>query len=111
VQATRIAERAPWNAARLDGQALFPAGSDFPEHVDVFSQAMIVDAFNVDSHRGQRRCTEHRLWTTRARPRAETPRIAAAHRFAEVSLGILVALAIVAVWREEQRLFGERTGG
>lgn len=44
-------------------------------------------------------------------PRAETPWIAAAHRFAEVSLGILVALAIVAVWREEQRLFGERTGG
>jgi hypothetical protein len=43
--------------------------------------------------------------------RAETPWIAAAHRFAEVSLGILVALAIVAVWREEQRLFGERTGG
>jgi len=32
----RIAERAPWNAARLDGQALFPAGSDFPERVDVF---------------------------------------------------------------------------
>jgi uncharacterized membrane protein YccC len=44
-------------------------------------------------------------------PRAETPWIAAAHRFAEVSLGILVALATVAVWREEQRLFGERTGG
>jgi uncharacterized membrane protein YccC len=44
-------------------------------------------------------------------PRAETPWIAAAHRFAEVSLGILVALAIVAVWREEKRLFGERTGG
>jgi len=43
--------------------------------------------------------------------RAETPWIAAAHRFAEVSLGILVALAIVAVWRQEQRLFGERTGG
>ena len=38
-------------------------------------------------------------------------RIAAAHGFAEVSLGILVALAIVAVWREEQRLFDERTGG
>jgi uncharacterized membrane protein YccC len=30
-------------------------------------------------------------------PRAETPWIAAAHRFAEVSLGILVALATVAV--------------
>ena len=25
-----------WNAARLDGQALFPAGSDFPERVEVF---------------------------------------------------------------------------
>lgn len=37
-------------------------------------------------------------------PRAETPWIAAAHRFAEVSLGILTALAVVAVWREEQRL-------
>ena len=39
-------------------------------------------------------------------PRAETPWIAAAHRFAEVSLGILVALAVVAVWRGERRLFG-----
>ena len=38
-------------------------------------------------------------------PRSEAPWIAAAHRFAEVSLGILVALAVVAVWREEQRLF------
>jgi uncharacterized membrane protein YccC len=44
-------------------------------------------------------------------PRAETPWIAAAHRFAEVSLGILVALAVVGVWREQRRLFGERTGG
>jgi uncharacterized membrane protein YgaE (UPF0421/DUF939 family) len=42
-------------------------------------------------------------------PRAETPWIAAAHRFAEVSLGILVALAVVAVWREEQRLFENTT--
>jgi len=40
-------------------------------------------------------------------PRSETPWIAAVHRFAEVSLGILVALAVVAVWREEQRLFGD----
>jgi len=40
-------------------------------------------------------------------PRPEAPWIAAVHRFAEVSLGILVALAVVAVWREEQRLFGE----
>ena len=38
-------------------------------------------------------------------PRAETPWIAAAHRFAEVSLGILVALAVVGVWREERRFF------
>jgi uncharacterized membrane protein YccC len=42
-------------------------------------------------------------------PRADTPWIAAAHRFAEVSLGILVALAVVAVWREEQRLFDNTT--
>jgi uncharacterized membrane protein YgaE (UPF0421/DUF939 family) len=40
-------------------------------------------------------------------PRPEVPWIAAAHRFAEVSLGILVALAVVAVWREERRLFGD----
>jgi uncharacterized membrane protein YccC len=39
-------------------------------------------------------------------PRGDTPWIAAAHRFAEVSLGILVALGVVAVWREERRLFG-----
>jgi uncharacterized membrane protein YgaE (UPF0421/DUF939 family) len=42
-------------------------------------------------------------------PRAEVPWIAAAHRFAEVSLGILVALAVVAVWREEQLLFKRTT--
>ncbi|HWC19928.1 MAG TPA: FUSC family protein, partial [Terriglobales bacterium] len=42
-------------------------------------------------------------------PRSEAPWIAAAHRFAEVSLGILVALAVVAVWREEQRLLGSTT--
>lgn len=42
-------------------------------------------------------------------PRAEAPWIAAVHRFAEVSLGILVALTVVAVWREEQRLFGDGT--
>ena len=40
-------------------------------------------------------------------PRPEPPWIAALHRFAEVSLGILVALAVVAVWREERRLFGD----
>ena len=42
-------------------------------------------------------------------PRVEAPWIAAAHRFAEVSLGILVALAIVAVWREERRFFENAT--
>jgi uncharacterized membrane protein YgaE (UPF0421/DUF939 family) len=42
-------------------------------------------------------------------PRAATPWIAAADRFMEVSLGILVALAVVAVWREEDRLFGRVT--
>jgi uncharacterized membrane protein YccC len=42
-------------------------------------------------------------------PRGETPWIAAAHRFAEVSLGILVALAAVAIWRGERRLFSDAT--
>ena len=42
-------------------------------------------------------------------PRAEAPWIAAAHRFAEVSLGILVALAVVAIWRGERRLVGDTT--
>jgi uncharacterized membrane protein YccC len=41
--------------------------------------------------------------------RGETPWIAAAHRFAEVSLGILVALGVVAIWRGERRLFSETT--
>lgn len=40
-------------------------------------------------------------------PRAEAPWIAAVHRFAEVSIGILVALSVVVVWRVEQRLFGK----
>ena len=40
-------------------------------------------------------------------PRPEAPWIAALHRFTEVSLGILVALAVVGAWREEQRLFGD----
>ena len=40
-------------------------------------------------------------------PRSEAPWIAALHRFAEVSLGILVALAVVGAWREEQRFFGD----
>jgi uncharacterized membrane protein YccC len=42
-------------------------------------------------------------------PRAEVPWIAAAHRFAEVSLGILVALGVVAIWRGERRPFSETT--
>jgi uncharacterized membrane protein YccC len=42
-------------------------------------------------------------------PRAEAPWITAAHRFAEVSLGILVALAILALWREKRRLFENTT--
>jgi uncharacterized membrane protein YgaE (UPF0421/DUF939 family) len=40
-------------------------------------------------------------------PWQEAPWIAALHRFADVSLGILVALAVVAIWREEERLFGD----
>jgi len=39
----------------------------------------------------------------------EVPWIAAVHRFAEVSLGILVALAVVAVWQEERKLFANST--
>jgi len=39
--------------------------------------------------------------------RPEAPWIAALHRFGEVSLGILVALAVVVVWREEQDLGGK----
>ena len=42
-------------------------------------------------------------------PHAEAPWIAAVHRFAEVSLGILVALAVVAVWHEERKLFANST--
>jgi uncharacterized membrane protein YccC len=37
-------------------------------------------------------------------PRGDAPWIAAAHRFAEVSIGILVALGVVALWREKRRL-------
>ena len=40
-------------------------------------------------------------------PRVQAPWIVATHRFIEVSVGILVGLAVVAVWREEQRLFGK----
>jgi Predicted membrane protein len=42
--------------------------------------------------------------------RPEAPWIAAVHRFTEVSLGILVALAVVAVWREEQQFLGDAKG-
>ena len=40
-------------------------------------------------------------------PRANAPWIIAAHRFIELSIGVLVALAAVALWREEQRLLGK----
>lgn len=37
-------------------------------------------------------------------PRTGTPWVIAAHRFLEVSIGIVVALAVVAIWEERQRL-------
>jgi uncharacterized membrane protein YccC len=37
-------------------------------------------------------------------PRTGSPWIIAAHRFLEVSIGILIALAAVAIWEERQRL-------
>ena len=37
-------------------------------------------------------------------PRTGTPWIIAAHRFFEVSIGIAVALAVVVIWEERQRL-------
>jgi uncharacterized membrane protein YgaE (UPF0421/DUF939 family) len=37
-------------------------------------------------------------------PRTGAPWIIATHRFLEVSIGILVALAVVAIWEERQRL-------
>jgi hypothetical protein len=37
-------------------------------------------------------------------PRTGTAWINAAHRFVEVSIGIVVALAVVAIWEERQRL-------
>ena len=36
-------------------------------------------------------------------PRSEAPRATALHRFLEVSIGIIVALAVVALWPERQR--------
>jgi uncharacterized membrane protein YgaE (UPF0421/DUF939 family) len=37
-------------------------------------------------------------------PRSDSPWIIALHRFLEVSVGIIVALAVVAVWPERRRL-------
>jgi len=37
-------------------------------------------------------------------PRSTAPGIIALHRFLEVSVGIIVALAVVAVWPEHRRL-------
>jgi uncharacterized membrane protein YgaE (UPF0421/DUF939 family) len=37
-------------------------------------------------------------------PRPDAPWIIAMHRFLEVSVGIVVALAVVVVWREEEPL-------
>ncbi|MFZ0916090.1 MAG: FUSC family protein [Candidatus Udaeobacter sp.] len=37
-------------------------------------------------------------------PRSEAPWATALHRFLEVSIGIIVALAVVALWPEHQRL-------
>jgi len=42
-------------------------------------------------------------------PRSEAPWIAAAHRCAEVSIGILVALAVVALWRVQQQFLSKAT--
>jgi uncharacterized membrane protein YccC len=42
-------------------------------------------------------------------PRAETPWSIALHRFIEVSIGIVVALAVVAVWPEERHLSSRGT--
>ncbi len=41
IRMARIAERATWNAARLNGQALLLAGSDFAECVEVFLQELL----------------------------------------------------------------------
>ena len=42
-------------------------------------------------------------------PRPAAPWIIALHRFIEVSLGIIVALAVVAVWPERQRVLSDNT--
>jgi hypothetical protein len=43
-------------------------------------------------------------------PRTGAPWISAAHRFVEVSIGIVVALAVVAIWEERQRLADHANG-
>ena len=43
-------------------------------------------------------------------PRTAAPWIIALHRFLEVSVGIIVALAVVALWPEHQRLSRDRAG-
>ena len=42
-------------------------------------------------------------------PRASTPWVVALHRFIEVSVGILVALAFVALWPEHERQLAKAT--
>jgi uncharacterized membrane protein YccC len=42
-------------------------------------------------------------------PQAATPGIVALHRFIEVSVGIIVALAISALWPEHRRLSSNGT--
>ena len=64
-----------------------------------------IDCVSVGKGRVQLRWHDAR--DHRANSAPEAPWIAAAHRFTEVSLGILVALAVVTVWREEQRLFSD----
>jgi uncharacterized membrane protein YccC len=43
-------------------------------------------------------------------PRTAAPWTIALHRFLEVSVGIIVAIAVVAVWPEHQRLSRDRAG-
>jgi uncharacterized membrane protein YgaE (UPF0421/DUF939 family) len=43
-------------------------------------------------------------------PRSAAPWVIALHRFLEVSVGIIVALAVVALWPEQQRLSPDSAG-
>jgi hypothetical protein len=110
VQAARIAERTPWNAARLDGPAQLLAGSDFPEGVEVFLQellrsfvgpiqgdtridgelslAMVVDVFDVDSDISQifRFLVFRRIEAERENDQNEDDRDCA-HRFVQLQNG------------------------